>query len=359
MNTGLVPGPWFGPSEKIESYEFSWLKNLPKNTYCALWLTWPSHNQINLPLGYNLYVVSFYMEAVDIQWIKQQSQIVNSPIIILSDSSYYNWDVYNVFSYTYYFWPNQLEQIIKWFPGPYTKNIQYKASAFCNRITQSKLLIFTKLIETLGSDTCLLSLSDWIDEKNMHYRAPTGRFEIDNLADTFFKKYQGQVFKIDDFDFKTQSATQSFTSNPGTPAYQSAALHFTNESFHYSYMQEDYAYIHPGPFLTEKTLKCLVGGTGFVPVGQFETYKTLTDLGCKFDYQFDTSWDKDSGNLSRLEGILKLIDFLVPYNAIEIFNLTKESSQHNQDHVLSGRFSNICQKVNDRTINDIISRFSH
>lgn len=358
MKTGLVPGTWVGSANNVDFYKFNWLKELPKDTYCALWLSWPQHNQVNLPTGHNLYVVSFYMEAVDIQWVKQQSQIVNAPIIVLSDSNYYNWDVDNVFSYTYYFWPDQLEQINEWFPGPFVKNIQYKASAFCNRITQSKLLIFTKLIETMGADNCLLSLSDWIEERSVHYKEPTGRPAIDNITEIFFNKYQGKTFRIDDFDFKTQSADQSFTSNPGTPAYQNSALHFTNESFHYSYMQEDRAYIHPGPFLTEKTFKCLAGGTGFVPVGQFETYKTLSKLGCEFNYKFDMSWDNDSGNLSRLESIMKLIDFLEPYDAMDIFNMTKESSKHNRNHVLSGKFSENCQKVNYTTIDTIISTFN-
>ena len=42
----------------------------------------------------------------------------------------------------------------------------------------------------------------------------------------------------------------------------------------------------------------MLGATAFIPVGQFETYRTLETLGFRFDYDFDITWDLDSGNLS-------------------------------------------------------------
>jgi hypothetical protein len=112
-------------------------------------------------------------------------------------------------------------------------------------------------------------------------------------------------------------------------------------------------YIWPGPFITEKTLKCLLGGTAFIPIGQFETYQTLQNLGLQFDYNFDTTWDLDPGNLSRAESIINLIDDLNQYSPTELASKTWDSSRHNQNYILNGDFCKHCQTINLNTIDKI------
>jgi hypothetical protein len=118
-------------------------------------------------------------------------------------------------------------------------------------------------------------------------------------------------------------------------------------------------WIEPGPFLTEKTLKCLLSGTAFVANGQADTYSALSNLGLKFDYNFDLSWDKDIGNLSRLSSIIQLICWLKPYSAMEIFEMTKNSTEHNFDHVWSGEFYQECERHNFKSIEQIFSYFNN
>jgi hypothetical protein len=117
--------------------------------------------------------------------------------------------------------------------------------------------------------------------------------------------------------------------------------------------KDENEYIWPGPFLTEKTLKCLLGGTAFIPVGQFETYKTLQSLGLIFDYDFDTSWDNDSGNLTRFSSIIELIDYLNQFEIDQLVDFTKSSSEHNQNYIVSNKFFNQCQEKNSQSINEI------
>jgi hypothetical protein len=198
-----------------------------------------------------------------------------------------------------------------------------------------------------------MKLDDWLKEKNVHYREKTGVDVLDLLSETFFKKYFGQKFIVDEF-VNGKHNFQSVTANPWTAPFPEAALHFTNESFHYSAMGDT---VLPGPFITEKTLKCLVGNTGFVPVGQFDTYGTLAKLGFDFSYQFDTTWDADPGNLSRLVKIVELINTLTNYNATEIFEMTRESSNFNYEHVWSGNFNTTCQEKNNTTIDTILKKF--
>ena len=114
-------------------------------------------------------------------------------------------------------------------------------------------------------------------------------------------------------------------------------------------------HIRPGPFITEKTLKCLVGGHAFVPVGQFETLKWLTQLGFDFDYGIDLSWDADPGNLSRLEKICYLIKSLSHASVRDLQQSTRKSTQHNLNHINSREFYRNCENHNQTTIDHVLS----
>ena len=350
MSNMLVPLPWEGTIENIPDSRMTWLKELGSNVYCALWLRWPEKD---LPKGHDTYIVSFHLEAVDVDWLKRQASIVNSSIILLSDSNYYDCIFpNNVHCYTYYWWHYQLEQIQKWFPNPVVKNIKYKFSNICNRITQSKLLVTTVLLEHAREDS-LIKLSTWEGEDS-RLKSPNPRLE--EIRELFYSKYFGNVIDLD--DSKKFVNVQSYSANPWTPVYQNCAVHLTNESFHYSYMQEELGhYCYPGPFITEKTLKCLIGGTGFIPVGQYDTYNTLQTLGFDFSYDFDTAFDQDSGNITRLQKLVNLIEQLIELDAIDLYNLTKTASKYNQEHIYSNTLYKICENHNHNCINRILNDF--
>lgn len=344
--------PWQGTADQCTG-EMFWLQELGSDVYCALWQGWP---QYDLPQGHSGYIVSFHLEAVDIDWLERQCQRLQAPVAVLSDGKYYNWPKpNNLECFRYIYWHRQLESMMKWFGDPTAKDIKYKASAFSNRITQSKLIVFTALMSYLGKSNCYVTLSDWIDERNIHYRQATGNIILDRLSEKFYNEYLGKSIQVDEFDH-WQNNVPTFTANPWTPAYQYSALNFTNESFHYSYQG---SYIRPGPFVTEKTLKCLLGATGMIPVGQMDTYHTLSELGFEFDYDFDTAWDRLPGDLDRLTAVIKLIQSLSDYSAKDIYQMTQKSSLHNQNHIRSGEFGAVCKKVNLSTADQVIQYFKH
>jgi len=356
MRKMLVPMPWQGISKEVIDQEMCWIKQLPATTYCALWQRWPEND---LPPGHDCYVVSFHLEAVDIDWIKRQCEKISAPIILLSDSNYYDWKMpKNLKCYTWYYWHFQLDKILEWYPDLPKKNIQYKSSAICNRLTQSKILVITKLLENPNSQS-LTRLSTWLENKNLHFNTKIGRPNIDGLTEIFWKKYFGKEIKIDNFDNNIDNH-QKYTANPLVSYLQEAAIHFTNESFHYSYHQDqDQHYIYPGPFLTEKTLKCLIAETGFISVGQFDTYNTLSKLGLKFNYNnINTSWDQIPGDLDRLEKILELVDSISSMESQEIFDNTVDSSRHNREYIVSGQFAKNCDMVNQTTEKTILDEFA-
>lgn len=345
----LVPSSCLGTKDNIPQFPgYEWIQQLPnKKIYFALFQGW---NKQDLPQGYDNYIVSFHLEAVDIGWLKQQQ--VTGPIVVLFDGQDYDLKIPGVYFVPFYYWHYQLNTMIQWFGIQEKAKPRYKFSAVCNRITQSKVWITTKLLET-ALDSSLVVLNSWLEEKNVHNWHPTGHVILDNLTQIFRDSYLGKQIKIDDFDNNKQN-NQRITGTPWQPLYQDCAIHFTNESFHYSGMIEnDQEYIWPGPFVTEKTFKCLLGATAFVPVGQFETYKTLEDLGFNFEYGFDTTWDLDPGNLTRCQRIMNLIDWLNHCDINTLVALTKDCNHYNQDHIISGKFFQKCQLKNNESIEQI------
>lgn len=358
-NNMLVPLGARGDLEQIGSYAgYEWIQKLSgKKIYFSLFQRWPSQSRSNthLPLGYDFYIVSFHLEAVDINWLSQQK--VDGPILVLHDGYAYDCKLPGVEFFTFYYWHYQLNNMQAWFGIKSKLQPKYKFSAVCNRLTQSKVWITTKLLQTANASS-LIKLGDWMQGDSLHNWQDTGSSKLDELTRLFVSTYLGQVMTIDDFDNALDNH-QKYTANPWQPLYQDCAIHFTNESFHYSFMHlEDRAFTWPGPFITEKTLKCLLGQTAFVPIGQFETYKTLTDLGFIFEYGFDCAWDLDAGNLSRAEKIIDLIDYLNQFDPEQLHNMTREASQHNQNHVTSGNFFQICQKINAESIDRIVNTVS-
>jgi hypothetical protein len=356
----IMPPEWYGNANfPNDWHELEWLKELPATTYYALYLK--DYAKRNLPSGHPLYVVVFLDEPLDPHWLLEQCKTIKEPIIVLNDGEIYNFPFPdNVFFYQFHSWHYQMDRIMSWFPDRVPREVKYKASAICHRITQSKLLIFSAIIKNLNRSECLLKLSDWLEEKNVHYKMLTGVGQLDELAEYFFNTWYGKLIAEDDFD-DSRDNKQNINSNPWQKFYLNSALHFTNESYHYSLMTDDDGkqHIRPGPNLSEKTYKCLLSGTPFISVAQFDVYRCFEELGCKFDYgTIDLSWDQDPGNLSRLCSIIDLINGLTDMPISEIEKMTIESSRHNLDHIWSGDFRKICNNRNNATVEKILAKFS-
>jgi len=172
-NQNFVPSAVEGTRDLIPTFPgYEWIKKLPdKKIYFALFQRWPTISKAhdpatqNLPAGYDYYIVSFHLEAVDIPWLKKQQ--VSGPIIVLSDGQSYNFTIPGVYFLPFFYWHYQLQQMHNWFGFKEKTNPQYKFSAVCNRISQSKLWITTKLLD-VARESSLIILNSWLEEKNVH-----------------------------------------------------------------------------------------------------------------------------------------------------------------------------------------------
>jgi hypothetical protein len=369
----IMPPEYFGTTPNTDFWdEMNWIKDLPKDTFFSLWLKIPPAH--DLPPGHPLYLMAYLDEPVEIDWLTRQAANISQPIIILNDGSVYDFPLpSNVYFYQYHSWHYHMNKIMTWFPERKSRDIKFKASAVCHRITHSKVLIFTALMEHLGRDELLVKLSDWLEEKNVYHRRPSHVPELDQLSEIFFNKYFGTLITVD--DFPARGNYQSFNSNPWHPFYINSALHFTNESHNHS-NQRPHSHMQfwpggwsrsrrpvsnkavPGPCLSEKTYKCLISGTPFISVAQFDVYRSFEELGFTFDYgPLDLKWDQIPGDQTRLLEIVNLIKQLPNYSTGDIVDFTKHSSEHNMNHVWSGEFSKLCRARNEQTADLILKKF--
>ena len=347
MNS-FVPNDWKGIPEDFPYHDFyPWVKKLPKdkNIYCSFWCHWQSPDLIK---GYDYYIVTYYTENINYEWLTNQK--VDGKIIVIFPGRSYDCKISNVELIGYIGLHNDLNKIINWFgKKKINLNKQYKFSTICNRVTQGKIWTTTQILES-ESNSLVIHNPNWLEEKNVHHWIPTGNVYLDNLTNKYKEKYIN-LNLCDNFD-KIKDNNQRINSNPWQPYYTDTALHIVGGSFHYSYMGD---FTYPGPDIDEKTLKCLLAGVAFIPAMQFDVYNYLSKFGFIFDYNFDTSFDSDPGNLTRFEKICRLIDLLSNWSIEEIVNATKHSTSHNQEHILSGNFAKECNQYNQQQIEKIYS----
>lgn len=327
----------------------------PRRTWFRLFNNYQHFQPFELPDNFDLYVISYHGEQIDFTWLFSLDQ--NKKIILISDSNWYDLDLLrpNVQYVRWLVWHHYFDRMLTWFGTDLPqKKIGYKTSAICHRITQSKIWIATAMLEYLPEQDCLIALGDWLQPKDVHNWQLTDNFALDGLTNIFRQKYLGQTLRFD--DFTQQDNNHQTTTDPTNKALQSCALHFTNESFHYSHMLlRDRETILPGPFLTEKTFKCLFSATAFIPVGQFDTCGTLRRLGMQFDYGIDVSFDSEPQNLKRFEMIVDLIQNLARYSAKELYEITRQSTEHNAKILRTGAFRDACVQENQKSLQDLKS----
>jgi hypothetical protein len=347
----FLPRIWEEITDSTNFYGWDFLRPLIGQRIFWASVDWYNDDK-NLPPGYAGYVIK--TEGPNVEWVQQQAQHVDAPIFYCClYKDYGTFDhLPNVHFVPTIEWHYQLATMSQVFGTQVDKHIQHKVSALCHRATQSKIIVLSSLAQHVGLENCLVSLH-YVKDKNVHKWQTTNDPTIDQHTQYFLENFQDTSILIDQFENK--DLMQVYNYHHAT--YLNSAININNESFHYSYMMLDQQErINPGPFITEKTLKCLLGETAFINNAQYDTYSTLTSLGFEFDYGLDLSYDQDPGNISRMSGMLNVIKQLSDYTADELYEQTRRSCLHNKDHVMSGDFYKIAESVNHQAVESILSQ---
>lgn len=328
-------------------YWYPWINDLPnKKIYLCLQAAWKPNGDLPdiPPAGYDYYITSG--DSLMYKWPEKIKLAVDGKIIhLLSSMPMQAKSTEQIWFLPYNHAHRRIAKIPR--PGKISKDIKYKASALTNRVTQSKAIVFSALTSLLKSQDFVGSLHhNHSLLRNVHHWQMSGNAVCDSHTKNFIDKWLNKTLLLPSDD--------QIEGSYNNPAYLNSALNFTQESYHYSLMTDTNgnSEIEPGPFVTEKTWKCLLSKTAFIPVGQMYTYHWLKTLGCKFDYgELDLGFDNDPGNLTRLEKIIDLIQSLNSWSAMDLFEMTRSSTEYNCDWVQSKDFWNFCENSNTETYN--------
>lgn len=327
---------------------YPWLKELQgTNGFAHLAADWVNKGWPQDPNpGFDYYILSG--DSGMVGWDEHVANLYQKPVYMITLPEVYNAPVHHLITHIpIIYYHRQMSKLIKLIGPIRQKTIRYKSSALTSRITQSKLIIFSALQQILG-DQCFYSLHNIFDSKSVHDWALTNNSLLDGLTEYFKDNWLSRNIVINNDDGNALSIEN--------PAYLSSSLNFTQESFHYSMMydaENDREYIYPGPFLTEKTFKCLLSQTAFIPVGQYRSYRWLENMGMKFNYGLDLTFDDDPGNISRLSKLVSLIQSISQLTAQDLFDQTEKSTMHNHSIIETGEFFGNCERANQTPISTL------
>lgn len=324
-------------------YWYPWIADLKnKNVYLFLHSAWKPNGEYPdpPPNGYDYYITSG--DSLMFGLPEHIAPSVNGQIIHLTGSIIPDSFDTQQLRYVSY---NTAHRRIARIPRTesFSKDIRFKASVLTNRVSQSKAIVFAAIHHYLDQDSITSLQNNHYHKKNIHDWQPTGNNTCDRFLKMFHDIWSDKKLKLPQDDGVEGSYNNT--------AYRQAAVNFTQESYHYSFTVKDgKSFCQPGPFVTEKTWKCILSSTAFISVGQCYVYKWLSSLGLKFDYgELDLTFDEDPGNLTRLEKIVALIESLQAWSAADLYEMTRESTQHNSEYVQLKEFWQRCEDSNAET----------
>lgn len=331
-------------------YSWSLLNSLiGKNVY---WFVNNSNDNARLPMGYSGYVVK--NEGPNLQWLYDQAEQLESPIFVLNvcNNTYFDINKFpykNIHWLPWIEWHYQIKAMLNDFPALVKKNLSTKISCLVHMSKTNKLVALASVLRYHKHD-CLVShhCKSYYGNTDIDTE-PTGHDAFDNLLKEI-QIYCTEKKVLDDLSVYNNNFVdlQKKIHNFHHDAYQTCAINVTNESF----FRTNNLYT-PGPFLTEKTFNCILGETAFLANGQYGTYKVLENMGFEFDYGLNLTHDNLIGDLDRMVSLHNLINSLQYIDIYDIFSRTRDSCQANKEHIMSGKFYNICENINIDTVEKI------
>ena len=316
--------------------------NLPLgDAYC--WLNCQVFDASQIPVySYDKFVFSFHTEFLEYQMLYDFfAAHMDKSFLLITDWIHHE-PLFptNVNTVTWITLHVQAENIIKSHGFCKGKKPTKRLSSLAYRHEFHKAAITSYLLShTLDSDRVL----SWWDIRNKHpYYLEDNYFihpEISKyILDPSFQTRE--PIKFDVFDNSPMANTQW-----RHPAYLDCVLNLSNESVFNTMSAMGRL---PGPYITDKTWKVLLSGTGLLPVGQAGTLDHLQSLGLVFDYQIDMSFDSLIQDTERILGIYRTIDVILERSIDHLYKNIKASSEHNINQIVTKKFHQECQDHNDK-----------
>ena len=325
--------------------------NISSEIFLGINLQWP---KFNLPANYQRYFLSFHTEYMDVSWvIEQAGRVYPTPILLVTDYDIEENLVWpgNITAIRYITLHKQLALAIdKIGIATEIKTPKYKISSLAYRVTQYKKFVTAYLLQHFNHSDMILTYHNNVGKLEDHHGYPDGYPYLDQL------ELESLTKTLINFEDDTESINISPVSNASwqIAPYQDAWINLTNESWNYSKtIINNHNFHYPGPYLTEKTFKPLLAGRPFLAIGQYDTYKTLKELGLFVDFGFDISYDHDPGDLTRINGIFSTINYIQNTNLDCLFESGLDAAQHNLNYIKNNDLFVCCQDLNIESVKTI------
>ena len=349
-NHFFLPEIWEEITDSTNFHGWSFLAPLIGKRVFWASINWDSQNK-DLPNGYPYYLIK--TEGPNVDWIERQASLVDGLIFVCCLPNDYNYfkSYTNIHFLPCVEWHYQLNEMLKQFGSGVVKSVDKKVSVLTNRVTYSKLVALSAVLEHIDYNDVYYSLHNWIENKNVHDWQDTNNETVNYYKNIFLEKFEVWQKTLND-KFVVEKNNINLLYNYHHSAYQNSAINITNESWNYSLRIDRQL---PGPFITEKTLKCLLGETAFLANGQSDTYQTLERFGFKFNYSLDLSFDQIVGDLDRLVKLTDTITSLNNVTTADLYQQTKDSCLHNKHWIVSGDFYRCAEEFNKNSLATMIS----
>lgn len=314
-----------------------------KNTYFLLnFDVWPADKILN---KFDRYVISFHYQYVDLVPILELARNNPESQILLICDHMDHCDIStiekNITTCSWVTWHHQISQ---WAAAIGTnqdrqdKQRRYKISCLNGRYEIHKLIVASAIYAKISHHERLLS-----------WQGVASQLTYDQQPDFFVPDKLREIIAQADLKNQKLVIDKDISGYPidwNYPAYTDCYVNFTVESvFNDVSSFGDKIYHLPGPMLTEKTWKPILGGCCFVPVAQKDTVRKLTEYGFCFDFIDDLNFDCVY-EFERLSSLVDLLDFFVDVDLDYLHNLCEPVINHNLNNVLSGAMSHRCDQFN-------------
>ena len=338
-----------------------WLHTLNKGkTFFGLHYNWPRLMQSDPTIGthYDTYVFSWHLEQWDNDWLEKFCEDHPSQQIVVigefpMSHSYQRFP--NLKSLVFHCWDLYIPFILNSFGKNYSfpEKQQYRVSSLCNKPSFTKIFVTAYLLKNYyPRDDLLLS---WNINKlrqicsSINFLGTTGRSNLNDLSDYYQHTMKDLTISIDTFDDDSYSLSD-FTHM----AYSNSLINLTNETYVQNLKNST---IYPGPYFSEKTWKCLLGGTAPIPVGQPGTYKYLNNFGFKTDYPWPNEFDNVIGDCDRINSLFKTIDWVLSDQCLDHVDRIQEINHSNYEHIRSASFLKLIKQKNQDFLIDFLKNY--
>lgn len=252
-------------------------------------------------------------------------------------------------------WGEQLSEAMKIFGIAGKPRVpSKKVSSLSHRHEYHKAAVTAFLLKNFSKNDMIISWHKWKATEKIFYLEEG--YEIDErISQYLFDDNFLNIDKILIDGFNTATNSPRLNVNWSHPAFLDCAVNITNESTFQTLGQVSnrIPVVIPGPYITDKTIKPLLGGTAFLHVGQPFLLTKLNELGISTDFGFPADYDDEPFEDERILKIYGSINFIMNTSLENLYQNSYDAILSNLNCVKSGTFYKNCKNHNKKSVKKI------